>query len=38
MFDLIRVVRTEAQLNALHELMVDLEKKINSKVAFRILI
>lgn len=38
MYDLIRVVRTEAQLNALHELMVDLEKKINSKVAFRILI
>lgn len=38
MFDLIRVVRTEAQLNALHELMVVLEKKINSKVAFRILI
>lgn len=38
MFDLIRVVRTEAQLNALHELMVDLEKKVNSKVAFRILI
>ena len=38
MFNLIRVVRTEAQLNALHELMVDLEKKINSKVAFRILI
>lgn len=38
MYDLIRVVRTEAQLNALHELMIDLEKKINSKVAFRILI
>ena len=38
MYDLIRVVRTEAQLNALHELMVDLEKKVNSKVAFRILI
>lgn len=38
MYDLIRVVRTEAQLNALHELLVDLEKKINSKVAFRILI
>lgn len=38
MFDLIRVVRTEAQLNALHELMIDLEKKVNSKVAFRILI
>ena len=38
MFDLMNVVRTEAQLNALHELMVDLEKKVNSKVAFRILI
>lgn len=38
MFNLIRVVRTEAQLNALHELMIDLEKKVNSKVAFRILI
>lgn len=38
MYDLIRVVRTEAQLNALHELMIDLEKKVNSKVAFRILI
>lgn len=38
MYDLIRVVRTEAQLNALHELMVDLEKKVNSKVAFRVLL
>ena len=38
MYGLIRVVRTEAQLNTLHELMVDLEKKVNSKVAFRILI
>lgn len=38
MYDLIHVVRTEAQLNALHELMVALEKKVNSKVAFRILI
>lgn len=28
MFDLIRVVRTEAQLNALHELMIDLFYKI----------
>lgn len=37
MYDLIRVVRTEAQLNALHELMVALEKKVNSKVAFRVL-